>query len=239
MRLKKNEIVFTNTLPETDILAPPPEPSLSNLPDWYKKIDSYIGGKLKIEDGHPNSTVKKCIPVFDAMSCGYMIRLWADVHVGRLPDGRVSISSSTTNLNIRIVEGHPIEQGYNYPFPYGYEKEILKWINPWHIKTPKGYSVLFTQPIHQENVPFQIMPGVVDTDTFPLSVNFPFFLKQDFEGIIPYGTPIAQVIPFKRDSFVHKIGTFDEQEYRKMHNFHDSVFTNRYKNKWWSRKEYK
>lgn len=237
--MKKKEIIFTNTVPPTDMLAPPPEPAINNLPTWYKKMDTYIGGKLRIKDGYPNQTVKKCIPVFDATTSGYLIKLWTDVNIARFNDGSVNISGSATSVSLSVVEGHDINQAPTYPFPPGYEKEILKWINPWHIKTPKGYSVLFTQPMHREDLPFHIMPGIVDTDTFPLSVNFPFFIEEDFEGIIPYGTPIAQVIPFKRDSFSHKIGDFNPEEYKKLHNYHDGTFINRYKSKWWNRKEYK
>jgi hypothetical protein len=83
------------------------------------------------------------------------------------------------------------------------------------------------------------MEGVVDTDTFPLSINFPFFLRSDFSGTIPHGTPIAQVIPFKRDNFVSEKGEFDSKKYSSIHNYHDTTFFNRYKNKWWSRKVFK
>jgi hypothetical protein len=237
--VRGKNIVFTNTIPSTEKLAPPPEPARNNLPEWYKQIDSFIGGKLDIVDGNPNQTVKKCMPVFDSITSGYLIKLWSDVHVKRMPDGSVSISPSALRVDSKIVEGHPIEQAYNYPFPKAHEKEVLKWINPWHIRTPKGYSTLFISPMHRSDLPFEIMPGVVDTDTFPLSVNFPFFLESDFEGIIPYGTPIAQIIPFKRDIFTHSVEKIDLEEYNKMHNYHDSSFINRYKNKWWSRKEYK
>jgi hypothetical protein len=32
-------------------------------------------------------------------------------------------------------------------------------------------------------------------------INFPFFLKKDFNGIIKAGTPIIQAIPFKRETW--------------------------------------
>ena len=45
-----------------------------------------------------------------------------------------------------------------YPYP--------KWINPWAIKTPAGYSVYFKPPAHNPNQWFEILEGVVDTDTY-------------------------------------------------------------------------
>ena len=33
----------------------------------------------------------------------------------------------------------------------------------------------------------------------------PFYVKDDFEGIIPQGTPIAQIIPFRQEKWLSKI----------------------------------
>ena len=53
--------------------------------------------------------------------------------------------------------------------------------------------------MHRESV-FTIMDGIVDTDSYNALVNFPFFLNDwSYEGLIPAGTPMAQVIPFKRE----------------------------------------
>ena len=232
------EITFTLVEQSLSHVAEMPSPSINNLPEWYKKTDSFIGGKVEAEGGNLNLTLKKCIPVLDAISQGYIIKLWTDVYVER-KNNSVSYHFSVQRGDVpRAVEGHALEQAPLYPIKDCYDKSILKWINPWHIKTPKGYSVLFTTPNHRD-LPFEIMEGVVDTDTFPLTVNFPFFIKKDFEGIIPHGTPIAQVIPFKRESWKTKIGEHDENEYLSLNNFHDSYFMNRYKKKWWNRKSFK
>jgi hypothetical protein len=53
------------------------------------------------------------------------------------------------------------------------------------------------------DLPFTTMSGIADTDKHPLGAgNMPFFLKEDFEGFIPKGTPLFQVFPFKRDNWV-------------------------------------
>ena len=232
------KIRFTNTMPDLEEAAKFPESALNSLPEWYKKTESFVGGKFVPSNGNPNLTVKKCIPVLDSMGLGYTISLWTEVYVERSEEG-ISIHPSVVRTNQKPVDGHPIEQQAPlYPVPKGYDREILKWINPWHIKTPRGYSCLFVNPIHR-NLPFRIMEGVVDTDTFPLSINFPFFIRSDFSGIIPHGTPIAQVIPFKRDNFSSERGEFDLEKYNAIHNYHDTTFMNRYKSKWWTRKVFK
>ena len=49
------------------------------------------------------------------------------------------------------------------------------------------------------------LPGIVDTDRSPQPINFPFFIKKNFVGTIEVGTPVVQLIPFKRDDW--KSGT--------------------------------
>jgi hypothetical protein len=113
-------------------------------------------------------------------------------------------------------------------------------MNPWSIRTPDGYSALFVQPFHRESI-FAILPGIVDTDTYFAPVNFPFVLNDvAFEGLIPKGTPIAQVIPFKRESWTMAIG--DAQEFVDLHKVTGQLATkavDRYKSMFWMRKDYK
>ena len=61
-----------------------------------------------------------------------------------------------------------------------------------------------------------------------------------FEGLIPKGTPIAQVIPFKRDSWEMEIGSTEDQ--KSSHQIRlqlESKFFDIYKTMWWNKKEYK
>jgi hypothetical protein len=46
-----------------------------------------------------------------------------------------------------------------------------------------------------------------------MSGNIPFFIKEGFSGVIPKGTPIAQVIPFKRESWTSKCLASDRKAY--------------------------
>jgi hypothetical protein len=94
--------------------------------------------------------------------------------------------------------------------------------------------------MHRESI-FTILDGIVDTDTYKSSVNFPFVLNDTkWEGIIPAGTPMAQVIPFKRESWEHKIGSNEERiEQDRIDRKLKTLFFNSYKRQFWSRKEYK
>jgi hypothetical protein len=126
-----------------------------------------------------------------------------------------------------------------YLHPSADEFAAPKWSNPWGIKTPPGYSCLFKPPSYNPNPWFEILEGVVDTDTFFASVNFPFVLKSlEKEFMIPAGTPIAQVIPFKRDEWTHSISQ-DKEPHNSVFSYINSQFFDRYKNMFWKKKSYK
>jgi len=185
-----------------------------------------------------NSTIKRCMPVFDALTTGYIIPTPCDIFVEKNPDGSTSFNSSLkgymTFHSIIQAPYHPenSKKNLNQPIP--------KWKNPWGIETPKGFSCLIINPVHSSNLYFSILEGIVDTDRYTSPTNFPFVLKDpEFEGMIPAGTPLAQVIPFKRSSWKMEMGT--EKNLKKVRENRDdlsSVFFDRYKRLFWSKKEY-
>ena len=225
------KITFSNT---SGIDIEQPQPASKFVPDWYKNTESYTSKERKPDgNGGTTATVKRCMPVFDAITAGYIITSPADVYI-TLKDGNQFFEWSSLGL----IQFHPIEQAPDHPARNQYA--YPKWMNPWAIKTPKGYSVLFTQPMHRESV-FTILPGIVDTDTYTAPVNFPMVINDpNFEGLIPKGTPIAQVIPFKREGWQMEIGSKEELiEQNSITQKLQTKFFDRYKSMFWSRKEYK
>lgn len=192
--------------------AYPPIPATSNIPDWYKKTPSYFsddGSKKPTPDGLKTGTIKRCMPVFDAIGAGYLIPLAVDVYVHKtIKDGQSIQTFSWAAFD--IIQFHPIEQVSFHPKSNNEDSGVPKFINLWITKTPKGYSTLFIAPVHRQ-APFEILPGLVDTDTYNAAVNFPFVITDfNFDGIIPAGTPIAQAIPIKRESWKSTFGTDKE-----------------------------
>jgi len=206
------------------------EPVLSKslIPEWYKNQDKYASGIKVISDktGQFNTTIKACMPVFDVMTAGYIITTPADIHVAMNDDGLPSFSWSINNYT--CIESHALTQYDKYNTPKEFYEIGYKFINPWLIQTPKGYSSLFVSPFFRDDLPFQCLPAIVDTDNHPIAVNFPFFMRKDFEGVIPMGTPIIQIIPFKRDSWDHKVNAYDPN-FRKIWNKAERKIGNRYK----------
>ena len=232
-----NKIIFTDVDNPEGVLAKP-KPASEYIPQWYKDAKSYTepsGKKAPTLDGKPYVTVKRCMPLWDLMTAGYIIETPYDIYVRRI-DGQPFFQWG--EMQAIAFQSHEQFQNHTYARDINYAVRIL---HPWSIKTPKGGSVLICEPQHHEPTPIITANGIVDTDNYSLPFNM--FLKlrdPEFEGMIPAGTPFVQVIPFKRESWESELG--GEKERNKyqfdMRKF-STVFFDRYKKFWWQRKEYK
>ena len=216
-----------------------PIPAVTHMPDWYKDMSSFRDGEKKLRVGGraTNQTIKRCIPFMEAMTAGYYITLPADVVVSKEKDGTSRVNWLT---HVDLIATHDVFQTIGFPMPSEYELLPFKFFNFFIIKTPPGYSSLFVHPINRPDLPFMSLSGLVDTDTHDVGIHFPFMLRKDFEGVIPKGTPIIQVIPIKRDEWKSDATkTLKAMEsFAKIEKYFSYV-TRAYKHLAWHRKIYK
>jgi hypothetical protein len=217
-----------------------PKPASEYIPEWYKHAKSYLSPNGKkvpsLDRSIPGNTIKRCMPLWDMMVAGYIIETPYDIYVHRMEDGSPYFQWGINDA----IAFQPIEQVQNHPWFDG-EKAGVRIVHPWSIKTPKGWSILIMQPQHREPTPIEIIAGIVDTDDY--SPPFNMFIKlrdPNFEGLIPKGTPFAQIIPFKREKWSSELG--GEKEIAKYNSDVSKFFTvifDRYKKFFWQRKEYR
>jgi hypothetical protein len=237
MRMRKSIIEFvdvTNYVPEHLY----PKPAKAVLPEWYKKTQNYRDNKKELyqdERGTHSGTVKKCMPFFDALTSGYLLLCPSDLQI------QGSIYNKTFKASNDKVSSHGRWQLGEFPLLRENEN-APKLFNPWGIITPKGYSCMFINPLNRHESPITFLEGVVDTDTYHNPVNFPFYLKdREWEGVIAAGTPIIQVIPFKRESYSHKISLMKDSKINYVEKIETALQTkifNGYKSLFWSKKDY-
>lgn len=225
-------VTFTNVLGVAADYEPVPASKV--IPTWYKETPEYVGGRRTVLEGMTSHTIKKCMPVFDAMTAGYIIPAYVDVLVTQR-DGVPWYEWP----NHSAITFHPVTQAPNHPNGNGLP--IPKWSNPWGISTPRGYSCLFLPPMHHSHDVFSILPAVVDTDVYQAPVNFPFMLRDpNWEGLIRAGTPLVQVIPLRRGQWKSRIGgSADIKMQQETSNRVRSMWFNAYKRLFWTRKEYR
>lgn len=186
--------------------ATPPTPASHNMPDWWRGMPQQQGPTDGLRE--QASTIKRCVPFLDTLRTGYILPMQYDLLIGvnnqngeaivQWREGewlipRVEERNWNGFVNMETGKGLPgIE---DVPNPHGF---IM--MNPWVVKTPPGYSCLFTSVLNS-NSPLQFHSGIVNTDTYNDTVNFPFFIKNRYVGTLKKGTPIMQIIPFKRDEW--------------------------------------
>lgn len=183
------------------------------IPDWYKDIP--IKTKLFSTSKSDDLTIKRCIPVLDALTTGYFLVTTEDYIFEYDEEAQTSKIKGGHNVEHKAVSMHPITQLGDMPFSPEYIKYAFKWANQYLIKTPPGYSILFTHPLNRPDLPFYTLSGVVDTDAYIMPVLFPFLMKNNFSGTIPAGTPVVQVIPFKRDDWESSVDNSPNEKFVK------------------------
>jgi hypothetical protein len=231
---KNNDIIFIDTVGVNEIFYP--KPAKNFIPEWYKQTNSYTNEKkIPTLDGILPMSIKKCLPVFDAIVSGYIVTTFSDVYVSLDKDENGDQHQRYSWPQTTQVGFHPINQANLHPKQNGLS--FPKWINPWGIKTPKGYSVFIKNISHSDSF-FTILEGVVDTDTYNVPINFPFVMNDvNFEGLIPAGTPIAQVFPFKRENWKMQSGKTEDFKNIKALLYRTS-FSNMYRNVYRKDKKY-
>jgi hypothetical protein len=236
MSLKNLHIEFI--APNKDLLEiiPKPFPSKEKTPNWLKDMPRYLNKTEEVlSKGFIPSTIKNSIPVLDSIHAGYLIPVPCDVWMDNR--GENNLTFQWANDQLAVVSQHVKETHTNLPAPYGYYSYAFKWLNPWIVKTPPGWSCYFTHPAYHSDLPFLSMTQIVDTDKYPTPVNLSFFIKKGFDGLIPMGTPMIQIIPFKRESFVASF-SHDDGKYKNLWTKARSVFFNRYSRFFHSPKSY-
>lgn len=230
---KNNEIEFLCADEDYGII-PQPYPSSKHIPDWFKALPSRIEGPSDFD----NATIKRCSPFLDTMTIGYIIPLAADIYITTNEDS--SHVSYEWKFPKNMIENHNPDQVSSPKSPNTWvgNKPPMKFLNWWMIKTPPDYSLLFVPPLNRPDPRFTCFSGIVDYPYYELEyVNFPFIFNQpNFTGTLEAGTPLVQVIPFKKDQLLtkHRSRPFSEIEEKNtstLRKIRDTVHRSLYRDK--------
>lgn len=209
----------------------PMAPSSKYIPNWYKDSSPFA------DEQKTKATYKKCISFLDSLTSGYMVSTICDIYVEHLPNGQVEFKQSYDAFKSVTIRGFESVEGLAHA--QGWSPQIFAWVFPYGIKTPKGYSSLITHPMNRDDLPFRTTSGIVDSDVYFSSGAVPFSLKDDFEGLIPVGTPIAQIIPFKREDWTSETIKGDPEQQAASNGLLRKRFSGVYKDLFWQNKKYR
>lgn len=203
----KNKVVFTPLKYGSSTIVEkisPPVSAVTEIPDWFRAIPRYHYGakEMKVEGMWHNLTVRHCMPFLDAFSSGYLMKTWTDILITR-EKGALEVRFGDDSPSTLIPPQLHYQEYFeaHVPAPLGYTRFQFAWQTYWRIKTPEGVSSLFTHPLNRTDLPFITLSGVTDTDKWGGSDVLNVAIKDDFEGVIPAGTPYVQIIPFYRNEW--------------------------------------
>lgn len=211
-----------------------PEPGSKSLPEWFRKMKPYEGHNLSVQNKKSSATAKKCTPMLDAMSSGYVVKLWADVVVKWEDDNPY--------INWRVDHDVFALHGNNsreVPPPVGYHNTVFKFLTWFRVKLPAGYSMIVQPPANRNPLPFMAIPGIIDSGV-SIDTNVPIWISKDANGVIESGTPIAQFIPFKNEPWESKFTqtTLEDYKIQEDKGFQKNLVNNYVRNIW-HKKSYK
>ena len=196
-----------------------PVPISKSMPQWYKDADrfakmpngEYYKAPKEIcpfpkegttDDYGKVPTWKACPAILDILTTGYTFVTPCDVEFFINDDGKVDVKIKNVLYKDFVTIRPPMEQFHH---PEGYYKDHFAWMPEWSIKVPDGYSVLYVSPINRYDLPIMTTSGIIDNDKVNFPGSIPFFLQEGWTGVLPAGTPYAQIIPFLRENWKSEI----------------------------------
>ena len=221
---RDNEMTLVFRCPaELKAVLPAPIPAVMGLPDWFKAMPQKAFNLVVQAE---TDTVKRCPPFIDAMTYGFLIPLACDLKVA---NGEFSWDldlplNSVNNFTRSPISFHDASQVSGTPFQQD-DRFLIKFNNFWTVEAPPGYSLLFTHPVNRPELPFTTLTGLVDCDRYVDNiVHFPAHWHDlDFNGVLPRGTPVAQCIPVKRESWTAKIDTLSDEAAQRVRNLSSAM----------------
>tara|TARA_Y100001951_G_C11256895_1_gene249959 strand:- start:279 stop:1013 length:735 start_codon:yes stop_codon:yes gene_type:complete len=220
LQLRKREIKFLALDGVINETIDPPVKASKALPQWVQSLRG-------------NSDAKRCLPLVEACTEGYVWKTHCDIAFEVTEKGLTYTTGSDDN-NYQFSKSMPVISTHNDGQVYSELdntrenaeknhgpinwKTVFKLANLFVIRTPKGYSTRFKSLSNVFNLPFQMFEGVVETDKYYNAINFPFRYtgpEEPHTYILQRGTPLIQLIPFKREKWKSSIGVVEPKQMQK------------------------
>lgn len=190
---------------------PPYVNTVGKPPTWFSRIGKQPG------------SLRRCAGTVDMLSAGITLPSWTNFDF-KFDEGQkvwhsrgASFSGGTyLETNVGVVDSFHYSSTGECPVTSVRKVEdsyYPKLVNPWKFETAPGWSIIILPVYWEPSEHYQVLPAIVHTD-FYHTANVVLNLVSDKPFTIKYGTPLAQIIPFKRDSDFETI-IFEDESYSK------------------------
>lgn len=208
-KLLKPDIEFYATYGGLEKICPIVKAS-KLTPCWWKNADK--NANQTFTDGVPDEAgnIKKCPGISDLLLDGFILTSWADMVVDPIDEYNCKIQPS---IDIPLAMHTVTHTSYKPHLPAHVLEEynhVLKIQTPWLVKTKRGHSVYIDNPFYFFNENFICSPGILASDSF-FTITLQLLIKSKKRFMIPFGTPLAVIRPFKRKKYKYKINQFSKK----------------------------
>ena len=184
------------------------------VPDWWKT--------MKVQEnirGNKTQTIRSCPAMDDWLKTGWLICAKRDMEVTVSEHGNHAVTDKT---NRDHSPTHPAGQaGHHFTYLSKEDSPTMgafKMKAPWNIITPPGYSCLYLDPFLFQNKYFATWQGMIDTDAFNVNMDnsqIIFYPKTNKNFTIKEGTPLVQIIPYRRENWKASYITYDTKSWQE------------------------
>lgn len=190
---------------------PPYVNTVGKPPTWFSRI------------GKQQGSIRRCAGTVDMLSAGITIPSWTNFDFKFDRENKVWHSRGASfstgpgqDTRVGVIDAFSYESTGECPVTSIRKVEdsyYPKLVNPWKLETARGWSSLILPVYWEPNENYTVLPAIVHTDYYH-TANIVLNLLSDSPFTIKYGTPLAQVIPFKRGSDFEEIVFEDESNYK-------------------------
>lgn len=212
-RTKKPVVEFTTCHKHVAEMFPP-VPASRHMPSWWKGTPAYVPEKyrrfphLRLRE---DCTIKSCPGIHDYLAHGWMLPLWADIILGASENG---FNYDLALKSDEVGSFSPLMLGNGFPRRAGDHTFVLKLISPWQVHASKGWSLMVLPPLYQEDQPWTVLPGIIDSDRLPvLNVIAEWHSPLGKAELMKAGTPLLHIVPFRRAEVDLKVTAVPRQEW--------------------------
>jgi hypothetical protein len=183
-------------------------PARNVLPGWWRDIR--VSETFQSLAGYPitQGNIKKCPAVIDILTAGWVMPLWTDLYL-KVSKSEISYRPADTSFEFSV---HPHTHFIDV-MPDQLKNKyfcVFKPFAPWIVKTSPGYSIFNMDPFYHFSPYFDTAAGIQDSDVY-YDLNPILFIKKEGEYVIPRGTPLSVIIPFKREKIEGCVEPYSEK----------------------------
>ena len=179
----------------------PIRPSSEFVPDKFKNLPTILKKEQYSRDNI--YSIKICPGLQDYIGHGYVIPAWCDMDVKIDSNNHPQVTYSDPELKHATHYPEQVGDFLDTKFPI---RTPVKLDNPWFTYTKKDWSIMYLPMHFHENPYFEAIPGVIDHDKGPGRTPLNIMLKTNKDFMIKQGTPLVQMIPYKRQVVTSRSG---------------------------------